>query len=165
VLAWIVLPLATLTGTFSAVRVLASIVGAPLAGRVSDRMGRRWPVMAIGLGAGAIGAWLMGGSIIWLALAGALLAAVAAGSVQALAPAIIGDRVEEARQSRALSVVFSLGDVASALGPPLALGLLTTLGIAGVYRVSAVVLGLAGVFALLQTRVEPTLKRAGASQS
>ena len=164
-LAWIVVPLATLTGAFSAVRVLASIVGAPLAGRASDRLGRRWPVMAAGLAVGAIGSWLMGGSIIWLALIGALLAAVAAGSAQALAPAIIGDRVEEARQSRALSVVFSLGDVASALGPPLALGLLTTLGIAGVYRASAVVLGIAGVFALLQIRVESKLKPAAANQS
>ncbi|MFQ5923175.1 MAG: MFS transporter, partial [Anaerolineales bacterium] len=53
-LAWIVVPLATLTGAFSAVRVLASIVGAPLAGRASDRLGRRWPVMAVGLAAGAV---------------------------------------------------------------------------------------------------------------
>lgn len=164
-LVWIVVPLATLTGAFSAVRVLTSIVGAPLAGRASDRMGRRWPVIAIGLGAGAIGAWLMGGSIIWLALVGALLAAITAGSVQALAPAIIGDRVHEARQSRGLSVVLSLGDIASALGPPLALGLLTTLGISGVYRLSAVVLGVAGVFALLQIRIESKLKPAAANQS
>ncbi len=164
-LAWIVVPLATLTGAFSAVRVLASIVGAPLAGRASDRMGRRWPVMAIGLGAGAVGAWLMGGSITWLALVGALLAAITAGSVQALAPAIIGDRVHVARQSRGLSVVFSLGDVASALGPPLALGLLTTLEIAGVYRMSAVVLGLAGIFSLLQIRVESKLEHSAANQS
>ncbi len=154
-LAWIVVPLATLTGGFSAVRVLSSIVGAPLAGRVSDRLGRRWPVMVVGLAAGAVGTWLMSGSVIWLALFGALLAAVTSGSVQALAPAIIGDRVEGARQSRALSVVFSLGDLASALGPPLALGLLAVLGISGVYRMSAIVLGLAGVFALAQARHEP----------
>jgi len=159
-LAWIVVPLATLTGAFSAIRVLTSIVGAPIAGKVSDRMGRRWPVMAMGLGMGAIGAWLMGGSVIWLALFGALLAAVTSGSVQALSPAIIGDRVEEKRQSRALSVVFSMGDVASALGPPLALGLLAVLGISGVYRMSAVVLALAGVFALAQTRREPVIRAA-----
>ena len=154
-LAWIVVPLATLTGAFSAVRVLTSIVGAPLAGRASDRLGRRWSVMAVGLGAGAIGAWLMGGSVVWMALFGALLAAVSSGSVQALSPAIIGDRVEEGRQSRALSVVFSLGDAASALGPPLALGFLAVLGISGVYRMSAVVLGLAALFALAQLVREP----------
>jgi len=154
-LAWIVVPLATLTGAFSAVRVLTGIVGAPFAGRVSDRLGRRWPVMAIGLGIGSIGTWLMGGSIIWLSLLGALLAAVTSGSVSALAPAIIGDRVEEGRQSRALSVVFSLGDVASALGPPLALGLLAVIGISGVYRMSAIVLGLAALFALVQLSREP----------
>ena len=153
-LAWIVVPLATLTGAFSALRMLTSIVGAPLAGRASDQLGRRWPVMVVGLTIGAFGTWLMGGSVVWLAVFGALLAAVTSGSVSALSPAIIGDRVEEGRQSRALSVVFSLGDMASALGPPLALGLLAVLGISGVYRMSAIVLGLAGLFALLQTRVE-----------
>jgi MFS family permease len=155
VLAAIVLPLATLTGAFSAVRVISSIMGAPLAGRVSDRIGRRWPVVSASLGVGALGAWLMGGSVIWLAVFGALISAVTSASVQAMAPAIIGDRVDEARRSRALSVVFSLGDVASALGPPLALGLLAVLGISGVYRMSAIVLGLAGVFALAQTMREP----------
>ena len=153
-LAWIVVPLATLTGAFSAVRVLTSIVGAPLAGRASDRLGRRWSVMAAGLAIGATGTWLMGGAVVWLALFGALLAAVTSGSVSALSPAIIGDRAGEGRQSRALSVVYSLGDVASALGPPLALGLLAVLGISGVYRMSAVVLALAGVFALTQARRE-----------
>jgi MFS family permease len=151
----LVIPLATLTGAFSAVRVLASVVGAPLAGRASDRIGRRWPIMALGLGVGAVGTWLMGESLIWLAVAGALLAAVTSGSVQALAPAIIGDRVDEARQSRGLSVVFSMGDVASALGPPLALGLLSQLGISGVYRMSAIVLAIAGLFALTQLSREP----------
>jgi MFS family permease len=154
-LAFIVVPLATLTGAFSAVRVLTSIVGAPIAGRASDRIGRRWPVMAVGLGIGATGTWLMGGEVLWLALFGALLAAVTSGSVSALSPAIIGDRVGEGRQSRGLSVVFSLGDVASALGPPLALGLLAALGISGVYRMSAIVLAVAGVFALAQARREP----------
>jgi len=163
-LAWIVVPLATLTGVFSALRVLTSIVGAPIAGGTSDRLGRRWPVMAVGLAIGAVGIWLMSGTIVWLALFGALLAAVTSGSVSALSPAIIGDRVEAGRQSRALSVAFSLGDVASALGPPLALGLLAVLGISGVYRMSAIVLGLAGLFALLQTRVEPKRRPAPARQ-
>ena len=97
----------------------------------------------------------MGGSIIWLALFGALLAAITSGSVSALSPAIIGDVVEEGRQSRALSVVFSMGDVASALGPPLALGLLAVLGISGVYRMSAVVLAIAALFAVIQLLREP----------
>ena len=112
-----------------------------------------------------MGAWLMGGAVSWMAVFWALIAAVTAGGAQALAPAIIGDRVDEARQSRALGVLFSLGDVGSALGPPLALGLLSTLGIEGVYRMSAVVLGLAGVFALTQIRAERRLERAGVSQS
>ena len=89
-LAWIVVPLATLTGAFSALRVLTGIVGAPIAGGTSDRLGRRWPVMAVGLTIGAFGTWLMGGSVIWVALFGAILAAITSGSVSALSPAIIG---------------------------------------------------------------------------
>ena len=154
----IVIPLATLTGAFSAVRMLSSIIGAPLAGRASDRIGKRWPVVALSLGVGALGTWLMGGSLVWLALVGSLIAAVTSASVQAMAPAIIGDRIEEARQSRSLSVVYSLGDIASALGPPVALGLLSVLGIAGVYRMSAVLLAITGLFAVYQVRREPALQ-------
>jgi len=40
------IPLATLTGGFSAGRVLVSMTGAPAAGRLSDSSDRRWPVMA-----------------------------------------------------------------------------------------------------------------------
>ena len=159
-LAWIVVPLATLTGAFSAVRMLSSIAGAPIAGRASDRIGRRWPVVAASLLVGALSAWLMGGSLIWLALVGALIAAVSSASVQAMAPAIIGDRIDEARQSRSLSVVYSLGDLASALGPPIALGVLSFVGISGVYRLSAALLGAVGLFALFQIRSEARIKAA-----
>jgi YNFM family putative membrane transporter len=164
-IAAIAVPLATLTGAFSAVRVVSSVVGAPLAGRASDRIRRRWPVVAVGLVVGAIGTWLMGGGIVPLAILGALIAAVTSASVQAMAPAIIGDRVDEARHSRALSVVFSLGDLASAIGPPIALGLLSSLGISGVYRMSAVVLALAGLYALLRIPSESAINSAPASEA
>ena len=117
-----VIPLASLTGAFSSVRTATSIGGAPLAGLISDRLGRRWPVMVGVLLIGAAGLGLMGTANIGWAVAGAMLAAVTSGSVQALSPAIAGDRVGEDKQSRALSVLFTIGDFGSALGPPLALG-------------------------------------------
>lgn len=155
----LVVPLATLTGAFSALRFVTSIVGAPLAGVASDRLGRRWLVLAASMGVGAAGVWLMGVQRVPLALGGAILAAVTSGSVQALAAAILGDQIPEARKSRALSVVYTLGDLGSALGPPLALGMLPLLGIAGVYRFSAALLFAVGLYAVGEMRREPRLIR------
>ncbi len=153
----LIVPLATFTGAFSAARFVASIVGAPVAGRVSDRLRHRWPVLTVSMAVGAIGVWLMGVQLVGLALGGAVLAAVTSGSVQALATAVLGDQVEERRKSRALGVVYTLGDLGSALGPPLALGLLPVLGIAGVYRLSAGLLLVVGLYALTELRRERRL--------
>lgn len=143
----LVVPLATLTGGFAAGRFLTSIVGAPLAGLLSDRLGRRWPVVTLSLLVGAAGVWMMGLPRPELALPGALIAAVTSGSVQALATAIVGDQIPEDRKSRAVGSIYTLGDLGSALGPPLALGLIPVLEIAGVYRLSAISLLLVGLFA------------------
>lgn len=150
-------PLATFTGAFSAARFVASIVGAPLAGRISDRLGHRWLVLTVSMAVGAAGVWLMGVDLVAVALGGAVLAAVTSGSVQALATAVLGDQVEERRKSRALGVVYTLGDLGSALGPPLALGLLPLIGIAAVYRLSAALLLVAGLYAATEFRRERRL--------
>jgi MFS family permease len=146
----VLIPLATVTGAFSGIRMLASLIGAPLSGALSDRLGRRWPVVAGTLAAGSAGLWFMGGQALGLALGGALLAAASAGGVQALIPAIVGDRMEAARQSRALSLVFSLGDVGSALGPPAALALVDELSLSSIYRLSGGLLLAVSVFAAYQ---------------
>jgi MFS family permease len=150
----LVLPIVTVTGVFAAVRSVTSVLGAPLAGQLSDRMGLRWPVIAISLFLGAIGIWLMGGSVFLPALLGAMVAAVSSGGVQAMAQSITGDRVAAAKHSRGLSVIYSLGDLGSAIGPPLALGLLPILQISGVYRISAGLLLTMTVFSIIQVRRE-----------
>lgn len=150
----LVLPIVTVTGVFAAVRSVTSVLGAPLAGQLSDRMGLRWPVIAISLLLGAIGMWLMGGSVFLPALLGAMVAAVSSGGVQAMAQSITGDRVAAAKHSRGLGVIYSLGDLGSAIGPPLALGLLPILQISGVYRISAGLLLTMTVFSIIQVRRE-----------
>lgn len=150
----VVIPLASATGAFSAARMLASVLGAPLSGLVSDRLGKRWPVVAASMGASAMGLWLMGGSAIGLAIAGAIVAAAGAGSVQALVPALIGDQIMEEQRSRSLSVVYTLGDIASALGPPTALTLLNVLGLPIIYRISGALLGALALIALSLTKGE-----------
>lgn len=144
------LPIATLTGAFVALRTLTGIAGAPLAGLISDRGGYRWPVVAGSLALGAGGSWLMSTTWIPLAVLGALMVALASGGVQALAPAMAGDRVAVRGYSRSLGLIYSLGDLGSALGPPIALALLGTLSIGQIYRLSAVVMAAALAFALRQ---------------
>jgi DHA1 family multidrug resistance protein-like MFS transporter len=146
------LPLATLTGGLTAATMLVSMIGAPVAGRISDRLGRRWPVLAGSMFLGAAGLGLMGGGWFIPALLGVGLAQLSGSSVEALIPAITGDRVGKSAQGRTLGMIYTLGDLGSTLGPPAALGLLE-LGIFSlpqIYWLSAAALIAVAVFAWLQ---------------
>jgi MFS family permease len=145
----IVVPLATLTGAFVVLRVLLSMVSAPLSGLISDRVGKRWIVLGLVLLVGAAGLWLMGSLVLAVALFGAVLATVSAGGIQGLVPAVVGDRVSHARQSRVLGVVYTIGDIGSAIGPPMALFLVPLIGIGCLFRICAGIFGAAGLFGLL----------------
>jgi predicted MFS family arabinose efflux permease len=136
----LLLPLATLTGAFSSLRLGTSVAGAPLAGWLSDRLRRRWAVIAASLLLSAAGVAIMAVTRGLSAILGALVASLAAGGAQALAPALAGDHMRPEQRSRGLSVIYSVGDLGSALGPPLALGLLPRLEISGVYLLSAAAL-------------------------
>jgi MFS family permease len=152
----VTLPLATMTGAFVAVQAMISILSAPAAGYISDRLGRRWPVVVLGLLLGAVGVWLMSRKVPAQALAGALIAAITGGSVQSLVPAIIGDRVDEWQRGRALGVIYIAGDLGSTLGPPMALGLLNSdiISLGGVYRGCAILFVVVVLFAGIQWRRE-----------
>jgi MFS family permease len=148
----LLLPLATLTGAFSSLRLGTSVAGAPLGGWLSDRLRRRWVVIAGSLLLSAAGVALMAATRGLAAILGALVASLAAGSAQALAPALAGDQMRPEQRSRGLSVIYSVGDLGSALGPPLALGLVPRLQISGVYLLSAAAL-LAGALHALALAV------------
>ena len=148
----LLMPLATLTGAFSSLRLGTSVAGAPLGGWLSDRLRRRWAVIAGSLLLSAAGVAVMAAGRGLAAILGALVASLAAGGAQALAPALAGDHMRPEQRSRGLSVIYSVGDLGSALGPPLALGLLPRLQISGVYLLSAVAL-LAGALHALALAV------------
>ncbi len=148
------IPLATLTGAFTAFTMLTNIGSAPLAGFLSDRIGRRWPILSVAALLGAVGIWLMSSTWLLLALAGALLAQITGGSTETLIPAIAGDRIEKDAHGRVLGIVYTFGDLGSTLGPPAALGLLNAghINIPTIYRFSALLfLGIAA-FSLLQIK-------------
>lgn len=118
------IPIASLTGLFNAVKVFPGIASAPLSGRLSDKLGRRWPVVAWTLVVGAIGLFLMSNRLTFLAVAGGLMIPVLSASVETLVPAIIGDHTGKANNGRALGVIFIFADLGSTLGPMIGLGLL-----------------------------------------
>ncbi len=153
-LGWMVIPLASLTGAFVAIRTLLSVFGAPIAGRISDSIGHRWTVMSGAFVLGALGIWLMAGTVFPLALTGAVLASMATGAIQALAPALAGDRISSEHRSRGMALMFTLGDIGSALGPPLALGLLRWASLSVVYRGTALIMAASAAYALARWRME-----------
>jgi MFS family permease len=129
---------ATMTGLLSAGRTLLGMFAAPLAGTLSDRLGGRWQVAAWGMAAGAAGmaltAWRAPAGI----LMGVFLGAISTGSVQALAIALAGDVVHPSQRGQAIGLLHTVGDLGSALGPPLAYALLPLIGLRTIYLLCAV---------------------------
>jgi MFS family permease len=143
----IAIPLATMSGTFIALRVLVSIISVPQVGMLSDRINRRWLVLAIVfLIFGSGGLALLAAQNIWVSIIGAVLAAIAGGSIPALIPAIIGDQVPQHQQGRSLGYIFSIGDLGSAIGPPIALSLVGIINLPTLFLGCAVLLILTGFF-------------------
>lgn len=144
------IPLATLTGLFTALRVVVSILSAPWIGKVSDLLGRRWAVLAVVLLLGILGLWGMSQPHFGLSIASGLLAAITGGAIPLLIPAVVGDRVPGELHGRTLGFVFSWGDFGSGVGPSLGLALIPLIGIGQTYQLCALLLFLAGLFSLFQ---------------
>jgi MFS family permease len=123
----------TLTGILFGVSTLTSMIAAPIAGHWSDRIGNRWRVAAGGLLPGVLGAACLAIGNPFLILIGVPLSAIAGGSSQSLATAILGDHIGGARRSRALGWMHTFGDLSSAIAPPLAYSLLAWIDIPGIY--------------------------------
>jgi MFS family permease len=144
----IFIPIATLTGALIALRTAFSVLGAPIAGFLSDLIhGRRWIIIGVALMLGGSGLWFMGSPFLPLALFGVLFSALTASGVQALVTAYVGDSTPPNLSGRTLSSIFTFGDMGSALGPPLAFLLLVSFPLASLFRLCAVLSIAASVFA------------------
>ncbi len=139
------LPLATLSGVFGAIRVLVGTASAPFIGALSDLGRRRWIVLALLLMAGTVGIGLMSTAWLGIGLFGALLAALTAYGVPAITAALVGDQVLPERRARGLGIIYTVGDLGATLGPVISLALVPIIGIRQVYLISAGLYGLAAV--------------------
>lgn len=148
------IPLATLTGIFTAIRVVVSILSAPWVGKLSDYLRRRWSVLAGVIALGVAGLWGMSLPNFGLSVASGLISAVTAGAIPLLIPAVVGDRVPEEQHGRTLGFIFSWGDLGSGLGPSLGLALIPLIGVGGTYQLCALLLLAAGAFSFFKAANE-----------
>jgi MFS family permease len=148
---------ATLTGILMAGRTLLSMVSAPLAGTLSDRLGNRWRVMGVALAVGVVGMILL--SMNWpiALLAGVLAAAVARGGIESLTTSLTGDLVSEAQRGRAVGALHTASDLGSAIGPSAAYALMPWVGLRGAYWLCAVLFatGLILTVSMIRKRTAP----------
>jgi MFS family permease len=139
---------ATLTGLGLGVSYLVSMVAAPVMGRLSDRAPDRWRVAAGGLVPGVAGFILLAlASPAWILL-GLPLTAFAGGSNQGLSTALVGDLSPEGQRGRKMGILFTVGDLTSAVGPLLAYALIPVLGLRVIYILSGAVMAIMMLVAL-----------------
>jgi MFS family permease len=144
---------ATLTGLALGVSTLLAMASAPAAGILSDRMASRWQTIASGLAPGVVGFSLLAVGSPLAILVAIPLAAITSGSNQNLATTLVGDTVHIWQRGRRLGLLFTFGDLASAVGPLLAYALIPVVGLRGVYLLCAALFGLILLAALrLATR-------------
>lgn len=139
---------ATLTGLALGASTLIGMVSAPAAGKLSDRYRSRWGVASGGLTCGLAGFSLLSYGTPLAIIAGLPLVSVSSGSNQGMSTSLIGDLSPEIRHGRRLGILFTVGDFAGAIGPPVAYALLPLIGLSALYGISAGLVGSMLVVAL-----------------
>ncbi|MEM7111006.1 MAG: MFS transporter [Chloroflexota bacterium] len=132
----------TLTGLGLSLSTYLGMAFVPIAGSLSDRLGNRWRVVVAGLVPGVVGFLLLSLGWPWAIFLGLIGFSIASGSNQGLATAVVGDLAGEKRQGRLLGILFTMGDLGSAIGPIVVFALIETISLALIYRTAAVLLAL-----------------------
>ena len=161
----ILLPLATLSGAWMAVRVLLSTLGAPVMGALSDMLNRRWGIMAAALLLALAGMAMMSQPHPAIALSGAVLISLVTGGISALSSAIIGDRVEGQWYGRSTGLLYTLRDLGATIGPPIALGLIPLIGLQLVFQLTSALIAVAALAAFWMTFHEQRSRQLKTGQS
>jgi MFS family permease len=140
-IAGLTIGVATLTGVGLGASTLISMISAPVAGTISDRVSDRWRTVTGGLLPGIAGfSFLAFGSPLLITI-GVPLISLTSGSNQGLATTLVGDSSRDRKHSRELGVLFTIGDLMSAAGPMVAYALLPILSISGLYVIAAALFG------------------------
>lgn len=136
--------IASLSGMLLGSRTLIGVVGAPLAGKLSDRARGRWGLLAFSLLAGALGTALLPVSQFIVLIFATIVSALAYGATQALSTALLGDLSKKDEYGKNVGIYNTSGDLGSAIGPLVAYALLPITGLPVIYIVcSGVMLAMA----------------------
>jgi MFS family permease len=128
---------ATITGIGLGSATLISMFSAPISGTISDQIKNRWRTASGGLLPGMAGLSLLAiGSPLTLIM-GIPLTAATSGSNQSLSTTLVGELGQVDRRGRRLGVLFTIGDLMSAIGPLLAYALIPVIKLKGVYILAA----------------------------
>ncbi len=153
---------ATMTGLALGMSTLIGMVAAPIAGQLSDRYHSRWGAASGGLSFGVAGFSLLSIGTPAALILGLPLTSISSGSNQSLSTTLIGDLSPRIRHGRRLGALFTVGDLASAIGPLIAYALIPIVGLSAIYGACAALVGIMLLVAMRWARkVKTTLVRAG----
>ena len=139
----LVIGVSSLAGVMLALRASLGILGGPVAGILSDRLGNRWPVIRVGILVGVSGFVVLATARgIWAVPAGVALVSLSAGALIAVLTAIAGDLAAGNRSGITMGWMATSGDIGSAAGPFFAYAVASVLDLRWVYLFCAVVLAL-----------------------
>jgi MFS family permease len=144
--------IASITGGLLAARTLIGLIGAPLAGARSDRIGSRWGLLAFALALGAIGIGLFGAPNIAIFIGGMIAGSLASGAIQTLVTALVGDLSDRAQYGKNMGVLHTAGDLGSAIGPLVAYAILPFTGLTAIFFACAAMMLFSALWALAIAR-------------
>jgi MFS family permease len=151
----VVIGVSSLAGVMLALRASLGVLGGPVAGILSDRLGNRWPVVRVSILVGVTGfATLALARGLWAVPVGVALVSLSAGALIAVLAAVVGDQAAGKRSGTAIGGVATAGDIGSATGPLLAYALVPVLDLRQIYLLCAVALasGLLATFGRMSHR-------------
>jgi len=150
-----------MTGFVNVIQFLPSMANAPLIGFISDKLGKRWIVIAVTMLAIGAGLGLMSAEAAALALVGGLFVSLFRGSAETLLPAIIGDTVRDDSAARVLGIVYIGADLGAMLGPVVSLALLDNTGmtVREMYLLCIILLIISAAVAFIASRSEKGIKK------
>ncbi|MBI5305944.1 MAG: MFS transporter [Chloroflexi bacterium] len=139
--------IATLTGGLLASRTFISLIGAPIAGALSDRAKNRWGILAFSLTVSAVGIALLGIPGLVLLFIAMIVSSATSGAIQSLATTIIGDLSDRAHYGKNMGALHTAGDLGSAIGPLAAYALLPITGLSPIFFACAALMLASAVWA------------------
>ncbi len=146
------LGVSTLSGLLLGVRSLLAAASGVIGGRISDRVGSRWPAIMGSLITGMAGFVLLAtASTLGGLTLGVVLGAVGGGSGLASLAALVGDRAPSGQEGSAMGAFATAGDIGSMAGPFLAFALASTVGLSWAYWFGALCFAI-GILAVRRAR-------------